>query len=741
MWKDYLSESMKNNRVTSLSVRISAFIAALFLSLMCGLFYNMWKYEVERIKREEGGWQSRIFGELAQEDLESIRNFANIKNVMVNKKLNDGAEMVTDLYFDDYRAVLSDTPRIAGQIGVSPERVVYNYPLLAMYLIRSEKDTAPRMVFPMFLLVTAMSSLSLIVILYNSFAVCMNARTRQIGIFASIGATPKQIRSCLLQEAAFLCTVPVLAGNLLGIAGSMGLLRLSNLLLKDAVSKRHPAVFGYHPLILTLSLAVTLTTIWISAWIPARKLSVVPPLEAIRNTGELQLKRKKNSYALTRLFGVEGELAGNALKAQKKALRTASFSFLLSFMAFAIMQCFFSLSKISTQETYFEKYQDVWDLMVTIKDTGADAFEEAGAVRELAGVESAVVYQKAAAKRIVTEEEMSEEMKSFGGFSHASDKEVKKAYDGWLVNAPILILDDESFLAYCNEIGVTPGLDGAVILNQIRDVTNPDFRHPDFMPYIKVPGEGEQAESILRKPGSEEVTVKVPVLAYTKEVPALREEYATLDYYELVHFFPVSFWKKIKGQIGESGEDSYLCILGRKGVTLEELNTLQDGVERLIGGNDTVTYENRIQEYETNDKKIQGMMIELGVFCALLAMIGVGNVFSNTLGFVHQRKREFARYLSVGMTPKEIRKMFCIEAFVLVGRPVMITFPLTVFTVGYLLKLSYLEAGEFLAKAPFVPIMVFLLAMAGFVALAYYFAWRSVKKISLAKVLRDDAML
>ena len=64
--KDYSSDYMKNNRSSSLSVRIAAFISALLLSLLCGLFYNAWKYEVERIQLEEGGWHSRIFGEFAE---------------------------------------------------------------------------------------------------------------------------------------------------------------------------------------------------------------------------------------------------------------------------------------------------------------------------------------------------------------------------------------------------------------------------------------------------------------------------------------------------------------------------------------------------------------------------------------------------------------------------------------------------------------------------------------------------
>ena len=221
----------------------------------------------------------------------------------------------------------------------------------------------------------------------------------------------------------------------------------------------------------------------------------------------------------------------------------------------------------------------------------------------------------------------------------------------------------------------------------------------------------------------------------------LREEYATLDYYELVHFLPVSLWEKIKGQMMGTEEDCYLCVRGREDVTLEELRTIQDEIARIIEGKYTVEQENRIQEYETNNRQIQGMMAVFGGFCILLAIIGIGNVFSNTLGFVRQRKREFARYMSVGLTPKELQKMFCIEAGVIAGRPIFLSLPIIIAAVGFMLQASYMEAGTFLSEAPVIPILLFMLAILGSVALAYYLAWRNVRKINLAEVLRDDTMM
>lgn len=760
MWRTYAFDMVKNNPSSGMSVRIAAFISALLLSLLTGVFYNLWKYEVERIILEEGDWQSRIVGEFDEEDLEHIRSFAHVKDVVVNEKINskdskkgrynkdggekkegrqdgEGEEVVVDIYFSRYRAVFSDMPKIAESMNIAPEKISYHYELLAMYLVRDSSDPKPRLLFPLFVLIMAIASFSLIMVIHNAFAITMKMRIHQLGIFSSIGAAPRQIKSFLLQEAAVLCAVPVLAGKLLGIAFSMGLIQLLNILLGKDVPGRHASVFGYHPLVFGISLAAVVITLWVSAWLPARKLSRLSPLEAIKNTGEVHLKRKKNSRILRLFFGVEGELAGNTLKAQRKALGTASLSLVFSLLAFTIMQCFFTLSEISTRETYFARYQDAWDIMVEVKDADVENFAQIREIQGLSEVESAAVYQKAAAKTVVLEEEISEEMKAFGGFSHASVQQAVKTDVGWMVNAPLVILDDESFLAYCEQIHIPVQLCGAVVRNQIRDVTNPDFRHPVEMPYVK----GEKDICILHKSGDEKQAAEIPVLAYTTQVPVLREEYASLDAYELVHFLPASLWKEIKEKIGGWEEDSYIRVLGKNHESLKELDLLQNRIEEIIGSDYRTESENRIREFEANARIIWGMKVIFGGFCVLLAMIGVGNVFSYTLGFVRQRRREFARYLSIGMTFKELRKMFCVEALIIAGRPLVLTLPPGMIAVWYMLKMSYLGTEEFLSEAPVLPIAVFILAISGFVALAYYLGWRVMGRVDLAEVLKDDTMM
>ena len=128
MWKEYSSGYIKNNRSASLSVVLATGISALLLSLLCGIFYNLWKYEVESIQLEEGGWQSRIAGQFDPEELEKMGNFSGIEKAVVYEK--EGREAGVELYFSDYGRVLEDTPRIAALAGVSSEKITYNLSLI-----------------------------------------------------------------------------------------------------------------------------------------------------------------------------------------------------------------------------------------------------------------------------------------------------------------------------------------------------------------------------------------------------------------------------------------------------------------------------------------------------------------------------------------------------------------------------------------------------------------------------------
>ena len=200
-------------------------------------------------------------------------------------------------------------------------------------------------------------------------------------------------------------------------------------------------------------------------------------------------------------------------------------------------------------------------------------------------------------------------------------------------------------------------------------------------------------------------------------------------------------WNQTLGEVCEAESDSYIRILSNGTANLTDLNGLEQEIAQLVSEPYEIESENRIQERLSNDSLIQGMVMILGAFCVLLAMIGIANVFSNTLGFLRQRKREFARYMSIGLTPLEMRSMFCIEALVIAGKPLLITLALTVLFVQFAVTASHLDPMVFWSEVPILPILIFAAAIVLFVALAYYIGGKRLLQCDLNETLRNDAMV
>ena len=99
-----------------------------------------------------------------------------------------------------------------------------------------------------------------------------------------------------------------------------------------------------------------------------------------------------------------------------------------------------------------------------------------------------------------------------------------------------------------------------------------------------------------------------------------------------------------------------------------------------------------------------------------------------------------ARYLSVGMTPQGIRKMFCVEALVLAGRPVLIALPVLAVISWLFMRTAYLDPALLFGHMPVLPVLALVLADFAFVGLAYYIGGRTLLRMNLADALRDETV-
>lgn len=732
MWKEYSVSYIKNNRNTSIFLMVAALISAMFFSLITSVFYNIWIDNVNQIIAKEGDWQAKITESISENDRESIRSIANVKEV-ITRQTGKGTE--TLVYFYEMRSIYEDMPKIVNLLELDTTVVQYHDTLLSEYFIFAPDDEQPPMLLGFYVFVMVVACISFILIIRNAFYISMQSRLHQLGILQSIGATPKQIRICLLQEALGLCLLPIIAGIGGGVMLCLGVMRLANGI--AGIYRGERAVFSYHFGLFFIALMTSLLTVLCSVWLQARKLSRMSPLQVIKGEEEQNIVKKMKKFRLiSSLFGIEGELARKSLYVRRKALRTATLSLTLSFFAFSIFLCFMTLSGISTKYTYFERYKDAWDIMVTVKEQNINEAEESFEGDTLDGAENYCIYQKALAYTWLTEDMFSDELKALGSISAVAGTDVPVKEERYQVKVPIVILDDRSFQNYFERIGVSnrASEQGIVTVNRIWDSIHSNFRNKKYVPFIK-----EQADLSLsffqdKEEGSD--LAQIPVLAYTDELPVLREEYAN---YALVQIMSVSTWKELAQGLSTEEQETYINVRTAEDDTIEPL---QIELEQLLSDKN-YEIENRIEKELFNEVVQKGYMIMMGGLCGLLAIIGLANVFTNTLGYIYQRKREFARYLSIGLSPQGIKKILGMEALIIGLKPIVITVPLTIAFVIFAAGASYINPMEFLESAPIIPLSIFACMIFLSVALAYYAGGRKIcgnNSNDIVEILKNDVL-
>lgn len=709
-------------------VMASSFLAVFLITVLCLMFYNLWQDDIRRLSGDEGGWHLRLAGSFDESELTTIRAFAHVSSAQLYPAPDapGGETAGVEICFSPPSAAPKEGPLIVSALGLQEDAAQYHAELLALYLVRAPGDDAPRMLLPMYLAILAAACCSLVLLIHNAFAVSMNDRVRQIGVLSGIGATPGQLLRWLMREALALTALPIPAGLAAGLLVSRlwfdAMLRFAaSLGLRQDTTAR----FCTHPALFAATFAAAFGTVFLSALLPAWRASRLTPLEAMRAAPAAPRKTRPGRAKKHR--GAVRLLATGTLRAQRRALWAGSLSLTLAFLGFLVIQCFFTLSDISTRYTYFARYRAAWDVMLTLSGGETESFALADDLQNLPGVRSCAVYRRAEGTVLLPPGAESEELKALGGYGALAGADAGAGEDALRLPAELVILDDAAFLEYCAAHSLPQRADGAVIDNRIWDSLHSNFRYRAYIPFVEKTGEPLRLEGA----GS-----GLPVLGYTQSPPLLREEY---EAYSLTVTLPYSLWRQLGGD--DAGMQPVQArLLAGEGAGLAELDALEEAAAQLVGREHLAGSENRIRDEENNSRMIAGFRSVLGAACAYLALIGLAGVFAHTMGFVRLRRREIARYESIGMTPAQMRRMFALEALTLAGRPLLISLALGGAAVGFMIHASYLDPAEFLAEAPVLPVLGFALAVFLLVGLAYWLGSRALLRTELAETLRSETL-
>ena len=238
-------------------------------------------------------------------------------------KLNHG-------FFDDMTALVR-------HIGLDDSHIIYNKELLR-YSGVVANDSAQNLIYRFaatFLVIIMVASVSLI---YNAFAISISERISQLGMLSSVGATKRQKRHSVYFEGFLLGIVGIPLGILFGIAGIGITLSAIRPLMESFVNFSPGVGLSLHVSLPSVAAAALLAalTIFVSVYVPARRASKIMPIDAIRQSREVQLTRKavKTSRLTHALFGIEGEIALKNLKRSRKKYRATVLSLTISLVLF-----------------------------------------------------------------------------------------------------------------------------------------------------------------------------------------------------------------------------------------------------------------------------------------------------------------------------------------------------------------------------------------------------------------------
>ena len=631
MWNAYSASYIRNNKTGNRFIMIISLLAATMLSLVSGLFYNLWMDQVNQTIA-------------------------------------------------------------AGASGVEFTPVVIAY--IAVFTI---------------------ASLALIMMIHHAFAATMTNRIHQLGILQSIGATPRQIKSTLVNEVVVLSLPAIIVGNIIGIGLAWTI--MSFIISSTANLRDYILTFTYHPLVFLGSFGFSMLTAAISAWIPARKLSRITPLEAIHYGNEPVIKRVKKYRIHSALFGIYGEMARKSLFARRKAMRIGTISILLAVFACISILNMLGVSGLSTERTYFDRFRDNWDFLVTVKgDTYS--VDLLGDIRNTEDVTGCIVHRIVDSSTQIPADYLSSEVQTLG-LEKLSSSFTANEDGSYKTKVPIFILDDSSFAEYRGDASDA----NVVAVNIIWDSINSERTDRQYVPFLN-----DSQELILNVNGTD-----ITVSAFSEALPVLREE---LTQYSLTLVMSESYYASLGFDLA-ADETIYTVKMADE----SKNDTVEENLLGLLAAYPDYAFEGRVQELADEMQIQQGLRMIIYLFSGILTCIGLANIFASTLGQIHQRKREFARYFAVGLTPKGAAKILTWEAVIVALRPILLTIIINIPLMAVMLDAGGIAAGDFIAKRlPLIPALLLFAAVIGFVALAYYLGGRKICNMNLVEAIKDDTL-
>ncbi|HWJ78343.1 MAG TPA: ABC transporter permease [Niallia sp.] len=618
------------------------------------------------------------------------------------------------------RSIYSDSKKLAEQLNI--DVITYNTELLRYYGV-TNNDNLTKTMYSLVGIIMFIIIVGSVALIYNAFAISVSERARHLGMLSSVGATKKQKRNSVFFEGVIIGIISIPLGIIAGIGGIGITFVFINNYITDIFNTTQSLKVVVTPISVLISCLISILTIFISTYLPARKASKITAIDAIRQTHDIKIKgnKIKTNPLVRRLFGLEAEFGLKNLKRNRRRYQTTVFSLIISIVLFLTVAFFTNNLKKSVDLSQEDQNFDI-----SISAGTNVTKEELLAFAEVPSI---------------TESNLIKHYNSYTFFSpdKVSDyhKELIREDSGVLFNGKydysvrINALSDESFRQYAEKANL-----------DANDYMNPE--HPTGIVIGNVSYYDENAKKFVEekvlnatvgdsidlyqyneKTSTDEVYNSIKIGAYTnQDMLGLNPDIFRTVTVVMPDNVVDALFKDSDGQ-----GDLYLYL------NSDDSIKAQKEIEEIKTGN--VYIYNLMQERQDSEQFILLISIFTYGFIILISLISVANIFNTISTSISLRKREFAMLRSVGMTPKGFNKMINFESIFYGMKALFYGLPISIIVMITIYK-SFNNTFDYGFQIPWGSIIFVVVAIFLIVGAAMLYSTSKIRKENIIDGLKQE---
>ena len=604
-----------------------------------------------------------------------------------------------------YKKYMTDLNSLKeSEIDEIEKKIITTPHIMNGYLISLEtmslKDSTMKVLYILSTIVIIIIIVSSVFCIKNSFDISITEKTKQYGMFRSIGATSKQIKKNVLYEAFILGIIGIPLGILCGLLASWILIKVCNYYLYGTLNGL-TLVFNTSLISILISILLGSITIYFSALKSARRASKLSPMVAIRNSEDIKIKSKKlrTPKYIKSLFGVGGVISYKNLKRNKKKYRTTVISIVVSVSVFIGLYYFMNMAFSIVD---LEVGKSDANIQLIIGDNGKDKENNLNKIEQIFNLDNIerISFQKRLLGEIIDKTLYTKEFNKLIGTNGTK--------------ILIFAIGDSEYRTYVKSLGLN-----------YSDVKNTGILINNSFAYDE-DSKKDVEISVLNIKKNDKVDIKINNITHQIKISEVTKErpFGFSNTYSS-GFIIVSdeYLKELDSNF------NYGWILIRS----NNADLLQSNIEKILGDID-YNLDNTDKNYRIVKGVYTLMAIFLYGFITVITLIGITNIFNTITTNINLRRGEFAILKSVGMTSHEFNRLINLETIFYSLKSLLIGIPLGV-GISYLIYIAFSEGSrEFQYEFPFGGVFISILAV---FILVFIIMNYSIKKVNKQNIIED----